>query len=285
MEANIFNIQRMSTEDGPGIRTTVFMKGCPLRCLWCHNPEGLTPEPLLVHNPKKCIGCGTCGNFEGAEKAENCPAGALSLVGRHYQAGELLRIVLADAEFYRDSGGGVTFSGGECLLQHRFLAGFIPRLRACGVHVALDTSGFAGQDVFAGIAQMCDLVLYDLKLISDGEHRRYTGQSNRPILQNAVILGKMRVPVWVRVPVVPGITDAEENIAGIGSFVKAHLPNAERVDLLGYNDLCRADYEKLGMDYPLKDTPRMSREDMERLRLLMLKESGVGEVHISNYEG
>jgi pyruvate formate lyase activating enzyme len=284
MQANIFNIQKMSTEDGPGIRTTVFMKGCPLRCAWCQNPEGLTPDHIIYHDAEKCIGCGACKNFSGAERVKNCPAGALHAIGRYYSPEELMRVVLADRAFYEDSGGGVTFSGGECLIQHRFLSAVIPPLRAGKIHVAIDTSGFAGPEVFSAVAKMCDLVLFDLKLISDREHRRYTGQSNAPILENARILGKMPVPVWIRVPVIPGITDSLENISGIGRFVRENMGNVARVDLLGYNDLCRGDYEKLGMDYPLGDTPRVSREVMERLRSVM-EEAGIGPVTASNYEG
>lgn len=283
MQANIFNIQKLSTEDGPGIRTTVFMKDCPLRCAWCQNPEGLTPDQIIYHEAKKCIGCGTCKGFAGVERVKNCPTGALHAIGKHYGLEELLRVILADRDFYEDSGGGVTFSGGECLLQHRFLTAIIPLLRAEKIHVAVDTSGFAGREAFSAVAKMSDLVLFDLKLISDLDHRRYTGRPNPPILENARILGKLPVPVWIRVPVIPGITDSLENISGISRFVRENMVNVVRVDLLGYNDLCRGDYEKLGMDYPLRDTPRVSREVMERLKAVM-EGAGIGPVTISNYE-
>ncbi|MHB8156488.1 MAG: radical SAM protein, partial [Desulfocucumaceae bacterium] len=229
MQANVFNIQKLSTEDGPGIRTTVFMKGCPLRCVWCQNPEGLTPDHIIYHDEKRCIGCGTCKSFTGAEKIKNCPAGALIAIGKYYGLEELLRAILADREFYRDSGGGVTFSGGECLLQHRFLTAIMPLLREEKIHVAIDTSGFAGQEAFTPVAGMSDLVLFDLKLISDRDHLRYTGQSNAPILENARLLGKMPVPVWIRVPVIPGITDSPENISGISRFIRENMANVTRV--------------------------------------------------------
>ncbi|MFZ5597471.1 MAG: glycyl-radical enzyme activating protein [Bacillota bacterium] len=273
----------MSTEDGPGIRTTVFMKGCPLRCVWCHNPEGISPEHTILYNESKCIKCGTCRNFEGEDRVKNCPAGALVMIGRYCGLDDLVKVIMADSPFYEESGGGVTFSGGECLLQHPFLAEAIPMLKSRGIHVAVDTSGFAPEDVFARIAQLSDLVLFDLKLISDGEHRLYTGQSNGLILRNAVALGKMKVPAWIRIPVIPGMTDSPENIAGIARFVRENMANIERLDLLGYNDLCRADYEKLGVEYPLKDMPRVSRKVMERLKLIA-EDSGVGEITISNFE-
>jgi len=259
------------------------MKGCPLRCIWCHNPEGLSPEPITLRNSQKCIGCGTCNKYTGTAAVKYCPTGAMSIVGRMYQVEELLQILLADREFYSDSGGGVTFSGGECLNQHRFLAAIIPELRSYKIHVAVDTSGFAAHDVFSRIAQLSDLVLFDLKLFSDEEHRRYTGQSNALILENARILGKMQIPVWIRIPIIPGITDSAGNIAPISSFIKEYMPNVVRVDLLGYNDLCKADYARLGLDYSLKDTSRVNLETMENLRLIV-SNCGISQVNISNYE-
>lgn len=302
LTANIFNIQTMSTEDGPGIRTNVFMKGCPLSCVWCQNPEGLTDSVHLVHDAARCIGCGRCvkncptGALAGGDSglqfgpacrrcmtcAGGCPAAAIRVIGSRVGLAELVEKLLPDRPFYQHSGGGVTFSGGECLLQHRFLIAIIPGLRAEGIHVCVDTSGFAAPKIFQSVAAEADLVLYDLKLMDDKRHRALTGVSNKTILENAAWLGASGIPAWVRVPVVPGYTDGEENMAAIARFISERMPAVERVDLLGYNDLCVNDYEKLGLDYGLKGTGRVGESDMERLREIM-EHCGVTGVTFSNY--
>jgi len=283
MKATVFNIPKLSTEDGPGLRTTIFFKGCPLQCWWCHNPEGIKPEPEVSRNLAKCISCGTCAELTPDLSAEACPTGAYSIIGRQYSLDELMAVSLMDQDFYRHSGGGVTLSGGECLLQHRFLQELIPRLQEAGVKVALDTSGLASSAVFQSVAELVDLVLYDLKLFSEQEHRQYTGQSNRLILENARLLGSMPKPVWVRIPVIPNITDHQGNIEAIGSFIKTYMPNTERIDLLGYNDLCIADYERLGLPYVLTGTPRVTETQMQSLRQI-LQNSGVKFITCANCE-
>lgn len=283
MKATIFNIQKLSTEDGPGLRTTIFFKGCPLRCWWCHNPEGINLEPEVYRNLAKCISCGTCAELSPDESAEFCPTGAYSIIGRQYDLDELTAIAMTDQDFYHHSGGGITLSGGECLLQHRFLREFIPRLQANRLEVALDTSGLASSAVFQSIAELADLVLYDLKLFSDQEHQHYTGQSNQLILANARQLGTMSKPVWVRIPIIPGITNHSGNIEAIGSFIKAYMPNTQRIDLLGYNDLCKADYERMGLPYALTATPRVTEKEMKSLRDI-LQNSGVDTITFTNCE-
>ncbi|NLA27474.1 MAG: glycyl-radical enzyme activating protein [Firmicutes bacterium] len=302
LSATIFNIQPMSTEDGPGIRSTVFMKGCPLRCLWCQNPEGLSTQPLLIHEPLRCIGCNSCldncpqGALSKGERglifgssclrclrcADNCPARAIRVFGEQIELDVLLKRLIRDKPFYKHSGGGVTFSGGECLLQHTFLKAAIPLLKSQDIHVCLDTAGCASPEIFQSVAREADLVLYDLKIIDEEKHRQFTGLSNVQILENVVWLGSSGVPFWIRVPVVPGYTDSEKDIAEMANFIKNHLGSVERIDLLGYNDLCTADYERMGLAYKLKDLPRIEKSAMLRLREIMLT-SGAGQVTISNY--
>jgi len=303
LTATIFNIQPMSTEDGPGIRTTVFMKGCNMRCLWCQNPEGLAARVHLVHDTLRCIGCRTCLN--GCERgaisdsgsgykfnrgcalcltcAANCPARAIRVIGQTVGVEELVQKLLRDKPFYDQSGGGVTFSGGECLLQHRFLTAIMPRLKGAGIHVCIDTAGHIDPPVFQAIAGQADLVLFDLKIMEDRLHRQYTGVSNALILQNAAWLGRAGIPCWIRVPVIPGYTDSEKNLRGIALFLKENMPSLARVDLLGYNDLCANDYAMLDRDYPLAGTPRVAESAMLHFQEIMAQ-SGAGMVSISNYQ-
>lgn len=302
LTAHIFNLQPLSTEDGPGIRTTVFMKGCPLRCLWCQNPEGLTAEVHLVHDQARCIGCGTCrencpqgaigGGGEGLifgpscrrclRCAGGCPARAIRAIGERVTLGNLLEKLRRDRLFYKHSGGGVTFSGGECLLQHEFLLAAIPALKAEGIHVCIDTAGCASPRIFRAVAREASLVLFDLKAIDGNRHRLLTGASNEQILENAAWLGRSGIPAWIRVPVIPGWTDGEAEIAAIARFIKEEAGGAERVDLLGYNDLCENDYARLRMEYALKGTARVKESAILRLREIMA-ESGARVVTVSNY--
>lgn len=283
MQAMVFNIQKMSTEDGPGLRTTIFFKGCPLRCIWCHNPEGINSKPEVFRNTQKCMSCGTCMDIPEEERMDACPTSAYTIIGKEYKVEELLALALADKDFFSHSRGGITLSGGECLMQHHFLREFMPRLRAQGIHIAIDTTGFAPEPVFRDIVGLADLVLYDLKLMSSEEHQRYTLQPNSLILSNARLLGTLPQPVWIRIPVIPGISDHAENIEAIGRFIRNHMPNTERIDLLGYNDLCTADYEKLGLDYLLNNTPRMSETAMIKLKQI-LAVSGVENITYANCE-
>jgi len=281
-----FNVQRFSTEDGPGIRTTVFLKGCPLRCAWCHNPEGLDPHPDLVWYDVRCIaareclnacprnaleltpagmrieravcdGCGAC--------AAACPAGALEVIGRHWSVEELLAEVCKDQVFYESSGGGVTFSGGEPLLQADFLAALLPRCKELGLHVALDTCGALPWERYERVLPWVDLTLYDLKVMDPERHRAATGVPNDRILANATALAAHGVPIWVRTPVIPGYTADLENIRAIGEFIRQRLPTVERWDLLAYTNLGRPKYHRLGRPYALEDTPLLTRADMEAL--------------------
>ncbi len=281
-----FNVQRFSTEDGPGIRTTAFFKGCPLRCAWCHNPEGLEARPELVWHDVRCIAardclaacpsdalaltpqgmqidrarCDACGACAAA-----CPTGALEVIGRAWSVEALLEELLKDRAFYETSAGGVTLSGGEPLLQGDFLCSLLPRCKEAGLHVALDTCGAPAWARYERVLPWVDLVLYDLKLMDPERHRAATGVGNEQILANARRLAAAGVPMWVRTPVIPGCTADVENIVAIGEFIRQCLPTVARWDLLAYTNLGRPKYHRLGRAYALEQAPLMAREEMEAI--------------------
>jgi pyruvate formate lyase activating enzyme len=205
----VFDIREFTVHDGPGIRTTVFLKGCPLRCSWCHNPEGMSPLPEIIESPS--------GN---------------RVVGRHYTAERLSDILNRQAPILTANGGGITFSGGEPLTQAAFLAEVLDILS--DVHVLLDTSGYAPESDFRRVAQKCDLVYFDLKLVDREAHVRHTGVDNSRILSNLAVLATMDVPFVIRVPLIPGVTDTDENFAAIARIAN-QLAGLIRVDLLPYN--------------------------------------------------
>lgn len=294
----VFNIQRFSIEDGPGIRTTVFMKGCPLRCVWCHNPEGLELKPQLMWFDVRCIGardcmgacpkkaleltrsgmvidrlaCDACGAC-----AEACPAGALEVAGKEYTPADALAEVMRDEAFYRNSGGGVTVSGGEPTMQPRFTEEFLRSCRQSGLHTALDTCGYSSADALERLLGYADMVLLDLKLLDDKRHRELTGVGLGPILESARLVTKSGKPLWIRTPVIPGCTDSEENIGALAAFIGDELRTVERWDLLAFNNTCGAKYRRLDMTWRLEDEPMLAKSRMEALARIA-RESGVKEV-------
>jgi pyruvate formate lyase activating enzyme len=270
----VFDIKKFSIHDGPGIRTTVFFKGCPLRCWWCHNPEGLTPEPELMIQASRCIKCGAClvicthgaiswnGNeaITDAEKCVRCGAcvaacyaEARQIVGREMTVPEVMAEIERDVPFYDESGGGVTFSGGEPLLQRDFLLELLRACKARGIHTAVDTCGSAPWEVLDSVREFVDLFLYDLKLIDDTLHRKFTGVSNALILSNLQALSQHGHGIIVRLPLIPGINDDEENLHQIGSFAAA-LPHLTRIDVLPYHGLGDEKYSRLEKRYSLSET-------------------------------
>lgn len=289
----IFNIQRDSTEDGPGIRTTVFLKGCSMRCPWCHNPEGIKPFPELVWYESRCIGdakcvkacprnaititmdgvaidrtrCDTCEQCAGV-----CPANALEVLGKSSTAAEIAAAVLRDRVFYQKSGGGVTISGGEPSLQAGFSFTLMQLIRKEGIHVALDTCGGISWETLSPLVKLADLVLYDIKLLDKEKHKRYTGISLDLVLENARNIAKQEKPMWVRTPVIPGYTDSEENIRGIARLIADKLPTVERFDILAFNNTCMMKYRRLDQPWLLEGKGPVTEKKMELLAAAAQKE-------------
>ena len=254
MEGIVFSVEEFSIYDGPGIRTSVFLKGCPLRCQWCHNPEGQRFEPEIVRSPNGCLGCGRC---EAAARQEDgrtvyteqsrlaCPRGLLRWCGERMTE-EALTGQLLKNETILKNGGGVTFSGGEPLAQSEFVFACIRRLRG-RLHTAIQTCGHCPEETFETALSLADLFLYDLKLIDDGQHRRYTGVSNRQILANFRRLASSGVAFQPRIPLIPGVTDTVENLRGIAELLKE--VGAKRVELLPYHVTAGGKYRMVGRVY------------------------------------
>lgn len=289
----VFSIHRLSTDDGPGLRDTFFLKGCGLRCAWCHNPESISPKPEIWWAGQKCIGARDCirvcpedaleltaeGLGINRERCtacglcvEACPSRALEMIGKLWSVEALLAEALKERTFFKNSGGGVTLSGGEPGLQAEFSARFFEACRREGIHTAFDTCGFPRWEALEPVLQHTDLVLYDLKEIDPARHLAFTGGSNERILSNLLRVRDFvrkdgsRPAIWIRTPLVPGLTATEENIAAIARFLTDHL--GERVgrwDLCAFNNTCAAKYERLGQPWKLKGEGFLDRQLAGRL--------------------
>lgn len=264
MKGTIFDIQRFSVHDGPGIRTTVFMKGCSLRCRWCHNPEGLSPLPQLQFLEENCIGCGRCGDQSSLADAVNCPAEALKVCGREIGEEELLKEIIRDRAFYGDT-GGVTFSGGECLLQADFVTAVLTRAKAAGLHCAVDTAGFVPWTFIEKTLDCCDLYLYDVKCMDPTRHKTYTGADNALILDNLRRLSACGKEIWIRVPVIPDFNSTAQEMAAIADLTVT-LPSVTGVTLMPYHTLGASKYRTLGLPYPYGIAKRVPGEKLHTFR-------------------
>ena len=250
MRGLIFDIKEFSLNDGKGIRTTIFMKGCPLSCVWCHNPEGLSCKRELYVKKGSCTGCGLCLKPCGHEDCKPfgrclhiCPRDLVSVAGEEWEAEDLAKRLLSQADFLSSVGGGVTFSGGEPLLQHGFVGEVLSMLEG-RLHRAVETSGYADGEIFERIISRCDFVYMDLKLLDGEKHKKLCGVDNEKILKNAEMLKRSGVEYVFRVPLVPGVTDTEENQRAIAEFV-----GDSPVELLPYNRLAPAKYENTGRKF------------------------------------
>ncbi|MDO4740059.1 MAG: glycyl-radical enzyme activating protein [Eubacteriales bacterium] len=273
MKGLIFDIKEFAVYDGPGIRTTVFMKGCPLRCRWCHNPEGLEMRPQLMVSVGACTRCGACKEHCTHEECVSCGecipycrAGLRRLCGEWTEPEELAARLLRDRSLWRSSGGGVTFSGGEPLLQWPFVRETAALLE--GEHAAVETSGFAQREVFAEAMERMDLIIMDLKHMDSAQHERWTGRPNGLILENARMLLQGDTPCVIRVPLIPGVNDTKENLEQTARFLSGSK-SLLRAELLPYHTTAGAKYEMAGMSYaPGFDTEREPNADLSAFERL-----------------
>ncbi|MGI6706207.1 MAG: glycyl-radical enzyme activating protein [Clostridia bacterium] len=285
MKGTVFNIQRFSIHDGPGIRTTVFLKGCSLRCFWCHNPESLSAKRELQMFPEKCIGCGQCFSvcLKGAHEmtgegrvfhrerctacgrcVELCYAEALVMAGEEMDVDEVVDEVMKDEDFYRNSGGGVTLSGGEPLLQPEFCREILARCKDRGIHTAIETAAFVDWKAFEKVMDYTDLFLVDIKLMDAVRHREVTGATNEKILDNIKRLRVTAIPQIIRIPVVPGINDNEGNMEETAVFLQ-DFPNLEYVELLKFHKMAVGKYQSLDRPYRAEGLEPLNPDRMEEL--------------------
>jgi pyruvate formate lyase activating enzyme len=290
----IFDIKKYAIHDGPGIRTTVFFKGCPLACQWCHNPEGLNVSAQRLYRRERCIGCGECiqicpqkvidqtdagviADLTRCDQcrtcADHCPSEAVEFVGQTISVAEVVSQIEKDVAFYDESGGGITVSGGEPLMQPEFLIELLEACAALDLHRTVDTTGYADAKLLLEVAERTDLFLYDLKLMDAEKHREFTGVSNEQILANLIRLARHKARIHVRIPIIPGINDDAENIDQTGDFVDA-LPGVEHISILPFHNSARGKYGRLALACP---PPEIELPTAEQLATIArrLKKSGL----------
>lgn len=291
--ATILEIQRMSTEDGPGIRTTVFFKGCSLKCTWCHNPESIPMKPQVHWIDNRCIGCKSCLEQCGKKAldltkqgisidrslcegcgscAEECPSTAMEQLGQSWTLNDLVHEVIKDKSYFDKSEGGITISGGEPALQAPFAAAFLKAVKENGIQTAFDTCGLVSKKSLEMILPYTTTVLYDLKIIDSERHKQLTGAGNKKILDNLKFAAKFITShvhpksLWIRTPVIPGATDDGVNIEGIGNFIAENLGNlVKRWELCAFNNLCTDKYNRLGSSWSFAETELVTESKMKEL--------------------
>jgi len=299
VQGTIFDIQRFALHDGPGIRTTVFLKGCPLRCIWCHNPESQDFNPQLSFDRAKCTDCFRCVKAcpAGAHKVvdgrhvadhgrcclsakcvEACPNGALKIIGRKQSVREVMDVVIRDIAYYNNSGGGMTISGGEPMSQFRFTLELLKAAKEKGIHTCLDTSGYAPGDLFERVLPYTDLFLYDYKATDDKEHLRLTGVSNRLILDNLDLLYRAGASIILRCPLVKGINDTDEHFMGIAEIDRKY-PGLAGIELMAYHNMGHEKYERIGRKPEMEMLPTTDEATKESW-LERLKAFGCGKAII-----
>lgn len=269
MNGTIFNIQKFCINDGPGIRTTVFLKGCPLKCVWCHNPESQSVKPELMYAAHKCVKCGKClavckygvHKFDGdihivnrenckacMACVKNCPADALEIAGKTASVKSVIDKVLEDKKFYENSGGGMTLSGGEPMFQFEFAAALLKEAKRNDIHTCIETCGYAPKEHYKKIAPFVDLFLLDYKETDSERHKKYVGVGNELIIENILMLDGIGSEIILRCPIIPTVNDREEHLAGIAKFA-GRLKNIVEINIEPYHTLGKSKSEKLGREY------------------------------------
>ncbi len=307
-KARITKIHRLSTHDGPGLRTSIFFKGCPLRCVWCHNPETQDYLPEPEWTARKCIHCGECekacpdGLIKIGENSFNwdrdncirceactdaCPSKALVMLGaKYYSVDEIFNEIMKDSLYYQNSGGGVTFTGGEPLVYPDFIIELAKKCKEAGLNVALDTCGFVSKDKLMAVLPFVDYVFYDLKEFDNDKHVSFTGRKNEKVISNlrAIASGDTDDPgyeIWIRTPLVPGLTATEENVSRTGDFIsKLSSKRITRWELLSFNNLCEDKYIKTGKTWELSNVELFGEEEIVNLKNIAA-ESVIGDIRVS----
>ncbi len=281
----VFDIQKFAIHDGGGIRTLVFLKGCPLKCHWCSNPESLAAKPEIIFVSNNCVACNKClevctsGAIRQAETglaidrelctlcgkcAKFCYAGAINIIGRYLSVPELMKMIERDRKFYEQSNGGVTFSGGEPTAQPEFLKAALKETRRRGIHTAIETSSSVPGETFVSILEYVDLVLTDIKHMNDVEHKSLTGVSNRLILDNLRTVSRLGIPVRIRLPLIPGLNDSLRNLEETAGFVQ-QMNTLQSLDILPYHRLGEMKWRQLDLEYPARDLTPHTELEVDRI--------------------